>query len=181
MKVINVEITGLRPLLMHNIAGAELEKTARKSMKSYSREEDAEKAAYWKSDGKKKELCVPSRCLYGCIRIASGYFKDKGRSVKPIISGAVRIEPDEMGLGTNKYEIDTQSVVIQRARVLRSRPRIFPWKLKFRMIYNEEYIAKPDLLQQILQEAGVKVGLLDFRPAKGGNFGTFEVTKFEPA
>lgn len=179
MKEVKVELTGITPLLMHNIAGADLEGKSRKATKVYKDDEEAEKSAYWMKDGKKRVLCVPSRCVYACIRTASGYFKTKGRSMKPIIAGSVRIEPENISLGTDKYEIDKQSVVVQRARILRVRPKLSNWKLNFKIIYNEEYIPDPDVIKKILEEGGVKVGLLDFRPANGGQYGIFEVTKFK--
>ena len=177
MKSVKVELTGETPLLMHNIEGADLDQKTRKSLKTYDSKEEAEQAAYRTKDG---ELCVPSRCVYGMLRVASGYFKTKGRSMKPVIAGSVRIEPENISLGVKKYEIDRQSVVVQRNRVLRSRPKIAEWKLKFDLLYNKDYIADPDIIKQILEEAGVKVGLLDFRPATGGQYGTFSVTKFVP-
>jgi hypothetical protein len=151
----------------------------RRAMKSYNPAEEAEKSAYFFQDGMKRMLCVPSRCLYACIRNSASYFKTKGRNLKPIIAGAVRVEPENISLGTDKYEIDTQSVVIQKARVLKSRAKLPNWKLNFKLIFNEDYIADADILRKILEEAGVKVGLLDYRPQKSGNFGTFSVTKFE--
>ena len=179
MKTIDVELTGETPLLMHNIAGADLGNKTRKSLKTYDHNEEAEKSAYYMKENGKKTLCVPARCLYGCIRTASGYFKVKGRSMKPVIAGSVRIEPENISLETNKYEVDIQSVVIQRSRILRARPKLKTWKLKFKLIYNEEYIGDPNILKSILEEAGVKVGLLDFRPATGGQYGIFSVTKFK--
>lgn len=180
MKSVEVEITGETPLLMHNIAGADLENKSRKTLKTYNDKEEAEKSAYWMKEGKKKVLCVPSRCLYGCLRTASGYFKVRGRSMRPVIAGSVRIEPENISLGTDKYEMDKQSVVVQRARIMRVRPKLENWKLLFKLVYNQDYITDPEILKNILEEAGVKVGLLDFRPANGGQYGIFTVTKFQP-
>lgn len=179
MKEILVELTGQTPLLMNNIMGANLGDSTRKTTKKYDSKEDAERSAYWMEEKGKKMLCVPARCITACIRGSASYFKTKGRNLKPIIAGAVRVEPENVSLGTDKYEIDIQSVVIQRARVLRSRARLSQWKLKFKLIYNEDYISDAEVLHKILEEGGVKVGLLDFRPAKSGSFGTFAVTKFE--
>jgi len=158
MKTIDVELTGTgRGLLMHNIEGADLDQTTRKTLKTYDPKEEAEKSVY-RIPGK-KELCVPDRCIFGMLSTAASYFKIKGRSVKPIIGGAVRVEPEFPGLGVTDYEIDRRSVVIQRNRVMRSRPRLSKWKLKFKLLYNDEYIPEPNFLKNILEEAGVKVGL----------------------
>lgn len=180
MQEVDVEITGNSPLLMHNIEGADLENKTRKSLKTYDDKEEAEKSAYYMKEGKKRMLCVPSRCVSGCIRMASGYFKVKGRSMKPVIAGAVRVEPELISLGTDKYVIDKQSVVVKNSRIMRCRPKIMPWKLSFKLVYNDDYIADPNILRNILEEAGVKVGLLDFRPAFGGSYGTFSVSRFQP-
>jgi hypothetical protein len=63
MKAINVEITGTSPLLMNNIMSANLgQESSRKALKSYNPTEEAERSAYWTTEGKKKTLCVPARC-----------------------------------------------------------------------------------------------------------------------
>lgn len=181
MKKIEIELKGTSPLLMHNIEGADLTGGSKRKLATYDNKIEAEKSAYWMKNGNgDKTLCVPCRCLYGCILKSASYFKVKNRSVKPVIAGSLRIEPEEVSLGTNKYEIDIQSVVIQGARILRARPKLKDWKLNFDIIYNEDYIADPKMIKEILDDAGVKVGLLDFRPATGGRFGTFEVSKFNP-
>lgn len=181
MKKIEVELEGTSPLLMHNIQGADLQGGSKRKLATYDDKVEAEKSAYRMTSGNgDKTLCVPCRCLYGCILKSASYFKVKNRSVKPVIAGALRIEPEEVSLGTDKYEIDIQSVVIQGARILRARPKLRDWKLKFNIIYNEDYITDPKMIKEILDDAGVKVGLLDFRPATGGMFGTFIVSRFNP-
>lgn len=176
---IEVEIEGLSPLLMHNIAGANLEKKTIKTTKKYVPEEEAEKSTYWmKNKDGKKELCVPARCILSMLLTAARPFRQNRMSVSSLLAGAIRIEPINVSLGTDKYEIDNQSVTVQKARIMRSRPRIDKWKLKFDIIYHREYI-DPSILEKILDDAGFKVGLLDYRPQRKGPYGTFHVTKFE--
>jgi len=55
------------------------------------------------------------------------------------------------------------------------------WKLSFEMLYNDQLIADPEIIKEVLIEAGERVGILDFRPQKLGEFGTFSVTKFKVA
>ncbi|MFQ6057150.1 MAG: hypothetical protein ACE5J3_14360, partial [Methanosarcinales archaeon] len=118
-----------------------------------------------------------ARCIYGMILKSASYFKVKGRALTPIIAGAISIEPEEIGLGTKKYDIDVRSVVIQRQRILRARPRLNKWKLKFKIIYDETYISS-DILRDVIKDGGIKVGLLDFRPANKGSFGKFKIKKW---
>jgi len=176
---INVEIEGVSPLLMHNIANADLEKTAKRKIKNYDPKEQCEKAGYWMNNGNgKRELCVPARCIYAMLLNSAKPFRMGKSSVASLIAGAIRVEPINVSLGTDKYEIDIQSVVIQKNRILRARPRLDAWKLNFDIIYHKEYV-EPTVLKKIVNEGGFKVGLLDYRPQKRGPYGTFQVTKFE--
>lgn len=176
MKNIEITIEGDSPLLMNNIEGADLSAKSRKALVNYDTDEEAKKSAYWMPD--KKGLCVPARCVYGCLLASASYFKVRGRSVAPILAGSIKIMPEFIPLGTDKYETDIRSVVIQKARVMKARARLDKWKLTFTIAYNEDYV-DPKVLKDIITEAGVKVGLLDFRPSKRGWFGTFKVTQFK--
>ncbi len=84
----------------------------------------------------------------------------------------------EISLGTNKYVIDTRPVVIQRARVLKSRAKLEKWKISFTIVYSEQLIADPQIIKTVLEEAGQRIGIMDFRPQKAGMFGCFNVIKF---
>ena len=180
MKTINIEIVGTSPLLMnkYNIE-AELERQkGRRTTKSYDATVDAEKSAYW-SSGKKKELIIPSVSLYASILNASSFYRIAKRSAKSILAGSIKVEPMEIGLGKDKYEVDIRPVVIQRQKVLKGRARLDTWSASFKIIYNEKLIADPQIVKDILIDAGMRIGLMDFRPQKGGPYGCFDVTKFE--
>lgn len=177
---INVEIEGLQPygLLMHNIENAELTKSTKSKTKEYPPEEEAEKNAYWMDNGGKKELCVPERCISGCILNGAKGFKAGKTSLVTLMAGAIRIEPERVSLGTDKYDIDIRAVRIGNAMIKRARPLLKNWKLSFVIVYNKDYL-NPDSIELALNAGGIKAGLLDFRPARKGKYGTFRVTKFE--
>lgn len=73
------------------------------------------------------------------------------------------------------YE-DTRRVVIQRSGVNRTRPALKAgWKAEFEfLVLTPEYIAPMDL-HAVLTQAGVLVGIADFRPT----FGRFGITSFD--
>ncbi len=71
-----------------------------------------------------------------------------------------------------------RAVVIQRARVLKGRARLDKWKASFDIVYNEKLIGNISIIKDVLIEAGQRIGIMDFRPQKGGPYGTFKVTKF---
>jgi hypothetical protein len=85
------------------------------------------------------------------------------------------------GAGPAKdFEVDARPVTIPatKGRVMRYRPRFNCWGLKFSLVINEAMLALDDA-QMLLNEAGVSVGIGDFRPEKRGPFGTFLVTSFK--
>jgi len=179
MKTINVEITGTTPLLMHSPkAMLEKKKGMTRKTEHYDPKEDAEKVAYRKADG---ELYIPAAALMGCLINAASWKKLGKYAARPIIAAAVRVEPFEIGLGTKDYEIDMRTVVVQRARIVRARPRLDKWKAKFKVIYNEKMIADPTIIKEILVEGGERVGILDFSPRKLGSFGCFKVSEWKGA
>lgn len=179
MKKIQIEITGDTPLLMNSPkAMLEPKEAVRKTTKVYDPETEAEKVAYRTEKG---ELYVPNTAIKGTMINASAWKKAGKNALRPILAAAIRIPKSELLLGTKDYEIDLRTVVIQRARVVKARPVIKNWKLSFEMIYNEDLIADPEIIKEVLREAGERVGILDFRPQKLGEFGTFSVTKFKVA
>lgn len=153
----------------------------RRETEILSPEDDAKRLAYWTKNKKgKQELYVPSEAIFRSLINASSFYKIKKKSAKTSIAGAVRIEPDKIGLGTDKYDVDIRTVVIQKARVVKGRANIKQWNLEFDLVYNDKMIPDPSIIREILEEAGERMGILDFRPQKGGQFGTFEVTKWLP-
>lgn len=181
MKKIRCVIEGTAPLLMHSAAGMEQQKPTRNPAKQYNHAEDAEKVAYRDEKG---NLIVPSRCVKASILNGSSWIKFGKRAAKPILAGCTRIEPYEIPLTDLKgkvlrnYEIDLRPVVINRNRIIRARPRIPGWKLSFDIIYNDEIIADTELIKHIITEAGMRAGLLDNRPQKYGDNGTFRVSEW---
>ena len=179
MKKVNVEITGITPLLMNSpksMIDENVHKQLRTKTKDYDLKEEAKKLAYVNSKG---ELYVPAEAVKGALINASSFKKFGKYAAKPIVAGGVFIMEPELSLKTKKYDLDIRTVVIQRARVVKARPKINKWKLNFELQYNENLIGDDKLIKPILVEAGQRIGILDFRPQKHGSFGMFEVTKWQ--
>lgn len=179
MKKVKVELKGVTPLLMNNPqsmidkAQGEMKQITAK----YDLEQDAKKLAYKTKSG---ELYIPATAIKGCLIGGASYRKFGKHTAKPILSAGVFIVPDQVLLGTKKYELDIRTVVIQRQRVVKARPTIKDWKVSFELNYDETLINDGEsMIKPILEDAGKRVGLLDFRPQKLGSFGTFEVTKWQ--
>lgn len=176
MKKVKVELTGITPLLMNSPkAMLDAAKDISSSTEKRNLAEEAEKLLYVMKDG---TLYIPSEAVKGSLVNAASYKKFGKYSAKPIVAGSVFIQPNEISLGTKKYELDIRTVVVQRRnRIVKARPMLRTWKVEFELTYNSEFIANGEnLIKPILIEAGQRVGLLDFRPQKLGSFGMFEVT-----
>lgn len=175
MKKIEVEITGIAPLLQHRFATEEHgENTSKSKKKVYVPQEEAEKCLYKNTQG---EIYQPAEHIFqSMVRAAVDFRFEKKRTYKDVITSGIVVQPEEIPLIIEgKYEIDARGAVIQRARVVRWRPRFNEWKLKFSIdILDDENIAIP-ALKEILERAGTTKGIGDYRP----RFGRFMVTAFK--
>lgn len=180
MKTIKVEIEGTAPLLMHQMSietQKEMQKKSKKAQERLTPEEEAERGAYRTEDN---ELYIPARAIKRALINAASWYKIGKKSAKQYIAGLVVIQPEEIRLGTNTYEIDQRPVVIQgRNRIIRSRPRLDEWTAEFNLTYDEKTFGDAEVLKEILTEAGQRIGLLDNRPQCYGENGTFTITKWE--
>jgi hypothetical protein len=147
-----------------------------KKAKVYDVKTESELAAYRDSEG---NLALPSMALHRCMIQGSSGYKAGKKSLMPYISGSVTIMPEMISLGVKKYEIDIRTVVIQRQRVLKARPKIVDWTAKFEIHYDSRDIPSPAVINEILEECGRRIGILDFRPTCKGPFGKFEVKEFK--
>ena len=117
------------------------------------------------------------RCLVG----AAVYSKGKGRaSLQKPVAACVIVTPERASLGVKQYNIDSRPVNIPatRGRIIRHRPRLDKWSVLFTIQYDDELLTE-EQLRQVVDNAGSRVGLLDFRPEKKGPFGRFIVTHWE--
>lgn len=176
MKKISCKIKGISGLLMHSYPLIPIDNPP---IDKRTREEQAELAAY--RDPDTKELYVPSTALQRALVGAAAYSKGKGRaSLQKQAAAAIFVSPERISLGTKDYEIDSRPVVVPatRGRVVRHRPKLEAWQLGFEIEYDDSLLTERQL-RQIVDDAGSRVGLLDFRPEHKGPFGRFMVTEWK--
>lgn len=109
--------------------------------------------------GKAQITTAKSTMLYSCVDIA-------GAEV-PIIH-------------KQPWKVDTRAVRIPSTggRILAHRPMFDDWALEFEADIDESIIGAK-IFRQIIDDAGKRIGLGDFRPQCKGPFGKFVVTKWE--
>jgi hypothetical protein len=174
MKTIQCTIKGQSALLMHAYPMVPIEAIEKKSP-----EEQAEYSAY--RDPDTKELYIPGIAIQRSFVGAATYSKGKGRgSLQKPVAACVTVDPERCGLGTKNYLIDSRPVVIAatKGRIVRHRPRLDNWTVKFEIEYDENLITETQL-RRVVDDAGLRVGLLDFRPERKGPFGRFMVVDWE--
>ena len=170
---IEVTIQGISPLLMHSFPMTPIEAIEKKS-----KEEQAEYAAY--RDPDTDELYVPGIAIQRCLIQAATFSKGKGRaSLQKETAASVIVSPERVSLHTKKYSIDARPVVVPatKGRVMRFRPRLETWELTFKIEFDSVLMTEAQL-RKIVDDAGSRVGLLDFRPERKGSFGRFMVVSW---
>ena len=193
MKTIQGELTGTSDILMNSAKGMvknALDKNKPSKLKNKPTEldygltdEGIEELAYRNSKG---NLYVPSTAIKGTLLNACSFKKIGKYSAKPLLAGGVIVEGEELeltdlkGKPIKKYDKDIRTIVnkVTKGRQVKIRPKIIEWKLPFTLVYDNDLIGNSDNIRAILEEAGQRVGILDFRPQKSGSFGTFKVTKW---
>jgi len=177
---IEVAIEGVTALLMNRLNPESLKTKSRRTGQEYDEETEARNSAYIAKIDGKQQLFIPAYAIYSMVIKTAGQYRSRRMSLSSILAGTMRIEPEKIGLGHCNYEIDTRPVVIQRSRVLKSRAKIPEWTAKFTIIYDKKIITENivQTLRTILEDAGRRMGLLDYRPQHKGWFGTFNVETF---
>ena len=175
---IAVQLTGTADLLFHRWNSQAVDEKAKATKNSKAKKtDDIESYVYRNDDG---ELCIPGEYVRQAIVMAAKFRQDPRSPRKSAMDlYKAGVVPLSILASTGKkdwdYE-DTRRVVVQRAGINRTRPAIKAgWKAEFEfLILTPEYIAPMDL-HGVLMQAGVLVGIADFRPT----FGRFGITSFE--
>lgn len=169
IKKVNCQIKGISPLLMSQFPMQPIE-----GMEKKSPEEQAEYKAYRTPAN---ELYVPAVALQRSIIGAATYSKGKGRmTLQKPVAACVQVWPEWLVLDQQTYIVDARPVVIAatKGRVVRYRPRFDEWSFICSIEYDD-LLLKESELRRVVDDAGSRVGLLDFRPERKGPFGRFMV------
>jgi hypothetical protein len=179
---IDVKIRGITPLLMNRLDVESLAIKIKPINRGYDAKAEARKSAYMTTIDGKEQLYVPCEAIYSMILGASQRFHDQKRtSIARILAGSIRVEPEKILLGTDKYEIDLRAVRNLNYRIPKARAKIPEWSLAFQIVYYKPIVngVVLDHLENAIQEGGRLKGLLDYRPEHKGWFGTFELQEFK--
>jgi hypothetical protein len=146
----------------------------------------AERAVYRFND---KQLAIPGAAVARMLREAGGSHKSKGsrKSLKYIVPAAVLVLDDLLGLyladrktKVTDFEVDSRPVTIPatKGRIMRHRARLNEWAFKARLRINTD-ILDENMVRRLLIEGLQQIGLGDYRPEKGGPFGTSDLVLWQ--
>lgn len=181
-------LRGLPPgLLMNRLTPEKLKpKEPGPKKREYDEEKDARASAYIAEIDGNEQLYLPANALYSMILGTAMRYKEKGSrsSISYLLAGTMRVEPKKIPLGHCNYDIDLQVVKVPPrtgARVVRSRALVPEWEAFPEIVVNKSVLPDDigETIHAILIDGGTRTGLLDWRPAKRGPYGTFEVLGFE--
>lgn len=178
MRSIDVTIEGITPLLMHRFAQDGADDPGRKRTGVPDWKLEADKAKYTDEKG---QLYQPSEHLERAMAIAASQFKVQGKrgaTYSKLVGSTIEVHPFTIPHKHQQFEVDARPVVVQRARIIRYRPRLDTWGLDFELRLLDDQLPL-DVIKQVLDHAGIYVGIGDYRPDKKGKYGKFMVTKFE--
>ncbi len=201
MKLIRFHIRGLSPGMLQNPATPELleslrTKTPMQRKKDITLLQDAEGKMYRSepgADGTPGMMGFPMQNMMSCLVIA-------GRSVKSGKKGLSTAKDtqifsfldfvgdfcpfkncDEKGnVPWSAFPVKgTMHTGPSETAVCINRPRIKNWETAFVVKFDEKQGIDLTTLKLLVETAGRKVGIGDWRPAKRGQFGRFVTTKIE--
>lgn len=136
-------------------------------------------------------LYLSSKMIIGCLR-ASARKEKKGLHMKALIVDCIPgtpligyegMSPDKLWSIKNKKDIQihvfTESVNVQRAKTMRTRPIFNSWEVKFESFLNTEILSEIEL-RRIIERAGFEYGIGELRPQLAtGICGRFELVEME--
>lgn len=186
MKTVEVTIEGTTPLLMnrfteHNEVKVSSGVSGITIGNRGKPREQAARTAYLDDDGM---LYVPGPNVFRSIIEAGKYHKVGKCKVttqkSSMVPAGISLIDIVLPLGTKTFEVDSRSVVIPSTggRVMKHRARLDTWKLSF-TLEVDEVMFDLGFVRQLVDDAGKRIGLGDYRPDRKGPFGKFVVTRWK--
>jgi hypothetical protein len=185
---IAVSIEGSTPLLCNRFGDAAAMDASSGTRPSGLRDkgtplEQAEAKLYLGHDG---QPMIPVPNLFRCLIDAGTYFKAGKSKITTQKSSLIPACVEVLGVAIpivhrEPWTVDTRPVRIPSTggRILCHRPCFHDWKLAFEVSLDTDMISLK-LFREIVDAAGKRIGLGDFRPSCKGPFGRFYVTLWTP-
>jgi hypothetical protein len=178
--LLGVRIVFVTPVLMHRWSQKAivqmLGKMAGQEMPRPPKDVTADFNESWYRNTEGK-LAMPCRLVKACI--VEGAISTMGLVSKAELKRDLRVRgytaPVKMPAG-GELEMDTRIASNNGSPDIRSRA-VVPTASSIDVVLDFPVSMSPDKVMAALTSAGASIGLCDWRPEKGGEYGSFEVTK----
>lgn len=164
------ELESMSPLKMDRW----LDEAQPKSLEGYKKQ--AELKVYRNEKG---QICIPACAIKAAMRLASSEIgkKMEAKKNRQTVASSIFLEETMYPIGKDKPDMICEDVVTRGVgdkvtRVKTFRPLIEKWKIKIKIL---SYGATKDFIEQSLNLAGIRFGILSHRP----EFGRFMVKSFK--
>jgi hypothetical protein len=185
---IRIRIDGTTPLICNKFTDAAAESASNGSRGSSAGQDRgtpldiAQSKLYIGNDG---NPMIPQPNLLRCL-VEGGRFTKIGKSQvttakSSILYACVDVQGAEVPIiHQQPWKVDTRAVRIPSTggRILAHRPMFDDWALEF-VVDLDTSILGEKLLRQIIDDAGKRIGMGDFRPQCKGPYGRFVVNNWE--
>jgi len=187
MKSVKITIEGTTPLLCNRFTDkAQMSATNGTRLSSVGdRGSPTTQATERLYIGHNDKPMIPQPNLFRCLIDAGQFFKNGKSKITTqktsIIPACVEIDGLEISIQHKEpWTVDTRAVRIPSTggRILCHRPCFNDWRLSFMLSVDTEMMSLK-LMREIIDAAGKRVGLGDFRPACKGPFGKFVVIEWK--
>lgn len=191
MKQINITIKGITPLLMNRMSPEQLLALHTGEKKKFKvrpqPRDEAKSRAYLTEDGMPY---LPTENFMACLITAGMYIRLDGKRQmstrqSTLLPGFLTIENPYLPLTGLNDIAATWEVDMRQGRnpnggeaVCIIRPRFDQWSFSASLLIDIDSIAE-DMIRELIDMAGSRVGLGDFRPQRRGVYGKFKVVKWQ--
>src|SRR5262245_59097252 len=176
---VKITVIGIKPLMTHNPQS--MSDSSKDGAKRGSRipepEIEAEAGTYRLEDG---TCCITGESFRSTILGAASAWKIKRATMRRALEHIAVL--DELvplqrlnGEPIKDYIIDRRRVRVMKPSVMRARPRYDEWMAAFTIEYDPQLVKEPEIIIDILNDAGNRIGIGDYR----GRYGRFRVENFE--
>lgn len=176
---IKILVEGRCPLLTHNPASMQNQPETKKGSNIPEPAEEAEAGTYRMEDG---TCCLKGESFRGSALEASGDWKvpKKRYSFRWVLEHVSVVEDlvpltRKDGTGIVDYSLDARRAIVNGSGIIRHRPRFDEWQTSFTIEYDPAVITDAKIIVDILNDAGSRKGVGDYRP----RFGRFRVVSYK--
>ena len=174
---VEVTIEGVTDLLFHRWNNEAVEEKAKAAKGSTAKKTDDVESYVYRTPG--GNIALPGEYLRQATIHAAKFRQDPRsprKSAMDLFKAAIVSLTVAADLGTESWDyLDRRRVVVQRAAVTRTRPAMLTgWRATFQLMCNLPEYIPPQVLNEVIANAGRLVGVGDFRPT----YGRFVVTHF---